>query len=65
MTRIAVLLSGRGTNLQALLDQVHGMDVEIACVASDKEDAPGLAGARGQRPHAHLPGAGLPRSRGP
>jgi len=46
MTRIAVLLSGRGTNLQALLDQVHGMDVEIACVASDKEDAPGLRRAR-------------------
>ena len=46
MTRIAVLLSGRGSNLQALIDQVHGDDVEIACVASDKEDAPGLRRAR-------------------
>ena len=46
MTRIAVLLSGRGSNLQALLEQVHGMDAEIACVASDKEDAPGLRRAR-------------------
>ena len=46
MTRIAVLLSGRGSNLQALLEQVHGMDAEIACVASDKDDAPGLRRAR-------------------
>ncbi|MBU3675473.1 MAG: phosphoribosylglycinamide formyltransferase [Solirubrobacteraceae bacterium] len=46
MTRIGVLLSGRGTNLQALLDQVHGADAEIVCVASDKEDAPGLRRAR-------------------
>ena len=46
MTRIAVLLSGRGSNLQALLEQVHGMDAEIACVASDKEGAPGLRRAR-------------------
>ena len=46
MTRIAVLLSGRGTNLSALLEQVHGLDAEIACVASDKDDAPGLRRAR-------------------
>lgn len=46
MTKIAVLLSGRGSNLQALVEQVHGTDVEIACVASDKEDAPGLRRAR-------------------
>jgi phosphoribosylglycinamide formyltransferase-1 len=46
MTRIAVLLSGRGTNLQALLEQVHGFDAVIACVASDKDDAPGLRRAR-------------------
>ena len=46
MTRIAVLLSGRGTNLSALLEQVHGLDAEVACVASDKDDAPGLRRAR-------------------
>ncbi len=46
MTRIAVLLSGRGTNLSALLEQIHGLDAEIACVASDKDDAPGLRRAR-------------------
>lgn len=48
MTKIAVLLSGRGSNLQALLEQVHGSDIEIACVASDKENAPGLRRAREQ-----------------
>jgi phosphoribosylglycinamide formyltransferase 1 len=31
---IAVLVSGTGTNLQALLDTVHGRDVEIVAVAS-------------------------------
>jgi phosphoribosylglycinamide formyltransferase-1 len=46
MTRIAVLLSGRGTNLSALLEQIHGLDAEIACAASDKDDAPGLRRAR-------------------
>ena len=37
---VAVLASGAGTNLQALLDQVHGRGgVEIVAVASDKPDA--------------------------
>jgi phosphoribosylglycinamide formyltransferase-1 len=44
--RIAVMLSGRGTNLQALIESVHGFDVEIVAVASDHEDAPGLRHAR-------------------
>jgi phosphoribosylglycinamide formyltransferase-1 len=45
--RVAVLASGAGTNLQALLDQVHGRDgVEIVAVASDKPDAPALQRAR-------------------
>jgi phosphoribosylglycinamide formyltransferase-1 len=62
--RVAVLISGTGTNLQALLDTVHGRPVpadaappsagaagprahtiEIACVASSRLDAPGLARA--------------------
>jgi phosphoribosylglycinamide formyltransferase-1 len=38
--KVAVLASGVGTNLQALLDRVHGRDgVEIVAVASDKPDA--------------------------
>ena len=45
--RVAVLASGTGTNLQALLDQVHGRDgIEIAAVASDKPQAPALDRAR-------------------
>ncbi len=38
--RVAVLASGTGTNLQAILDQVHGRDgIEVACVASNKPSA--------------------------
>lgn len=46
--RVGVLASGSGTNLQALLDTVHGHEVEIAAVASDRPDAGALerAGAR-------------------
>jgi phosphoribosylglycinamide formyltransferase 1 len=41
--RIAVLASGRGTNLQAILDRLHGRDgIEVACVASNKPDARAL-----------------------
>jgi phosphoribosylglycinamide formyltransferase-1 len=41
--RVAVLISGEGTNLQALLDQVHGRDgVEIVAVAASRPDAGGL-----------------------
>ena len=45
--RVAVLASGEGTNLQALLDRVQGRDgVEIVAVASDRADAPALRRAR-------------------
>lgn len=44
MTRVAVLLSGRGSNMQALVEQARGYTV--ALVASDKPDAAGLAWAR-------------------
>ena len=45
--RIAVLASGTGTNLQAILDRVHGRDgIEIVGVASDKPGAPALERAR-------------------
>jgi phosphoribosylglycinamide formyltransferase 1 len=44
---IAVLASGEGTNLQALLDHVHGHDnVEVVGVASDRPDARALERAR-------------------
>ena len=45
--KLAVLASGTGTNLQALLDRVHGRDgIEIVAVASDRVDAPALERAR-------------------
>jgi phosphoribosylglycinamide formyltransferase-1 len=45
--RVAVLASGVGTNLQALLDAVHGRDgIEIVAVASDKPAAMALERAR-------------------
>jgi phosphoribosylglycinamide formyltransferase 1 len=45
----AVLVSGTGTNLQALLDTVHGREAQIVAVASSLSDAPALerAGAAG------------------
>jgi phosphoribosylglycinamide formyltransferase-1 len=42
---IAVLVSGTGTNLQALLDTVHGQEAQIVAVASSVADAPALARA--------------------
>jgi phosphoribosylglycinamide formyltransferase-1 len=45
--KVAVLASGEGTNLQALIDQVHGRDGnEIVAVASDNPQAPALERAR-------------------
>jgi phosphoribosylglycinamide formyltransferase 1 len=41
--RVGVLVSGEGSNLQALLETVHGEEpVEIAAVASSREDARAL-----------------------
>jgi len=45
--RIAVLASGGGTNLQAILDQLHGSDgIEVVGAISDKPDATALGRAR-------------------
>jgi phosphoribosylglycinamide formyltransferase-1 len=40
--RVGVLASGAGTNLQALLDNVHGHEIEVVAVGSDKPDAQAL-----------------------
>jgi phosphoribosylglycinamide formyltransferase-1 len=42
---IAVLVSGAGTNLQALLDAVHGREAQVVAVASSLAGAPALARA--------------------
>ncbi len=45
--RVAVLASGAGTNLQAILDQVHGRDgAQVVAVGSDKPNARALDRAR-------------------
>jgi len=45
--RIGVLASGEGTNLQAILDRLHGRaGIEVVAVASDKPAAPALGRAR-------------------
>jgi phosphoribosylglycinamide formyltransferase 1 len=43
---IAVLVSGEGTNLQAILDTVHGEEAEVVGVAASRADARGLERAR-------------------
>jgi phosphoribosylglycinamide formyltransferase 1 len=54
--RVGVLASGEGTNLQALLDTVHGGPVEIVAVASDQPAARALARAAA----AGVPGRAFP-----
>jgi phosphoribosylglycinamide formyltransferase 1 len=46
--RVGVLISGQGTNLQALLDHfgTGGGPAEVVCVASNRADARGLERAR-------------------
>lgn len=45
--RLAVLVSGEGTNLQAIIDRLHGRDgIEVVCVAASRASAPGLARAQ-------------------
>ena len=55
--KVGVLASGEGTNLQALLDSVHGRGgIEIVAVASDKPSARALERARaGGVPCASFP----------
>jgi phosphoribosylglycinamide formyltransferase-1 len=56
---IAVLVSGQGTNLEALLKSVHGREVEIVAVASNVRDAPALRKARNRK----VPTKVFPRDR--
>ncbi len=55
---IAVLVSGTGTNLQALLETVHGQEAEVVAVASSVAGVPAL-----ERAAAHgVPSAVFPRA---
>lgn len=46
MTKIGVLVSGGGTNLQAVIDRVHHKSGEIAVVIANNADAYGLTRAQ-------------------
>ena len=71
-TRIAVLVSGGGTNLQALNDAIAadpGFGGEVVVVGADRDDAGGLDRARTagiptvvQRPHDHADRATFERA---
>lgn len=57
--KLVVLASGSGTNLQAILDTLHGRDgIEVVGVSSDKPDARALDRARAARVETGL----FPRS---
>jgi len=59
--RVAVLISGRGSNLKALIDSCAAPDypAEIALVVSNREDAQGLAVAK----EAGVPATVIPHQR--
>jgi phosphoribosylglycinamide formyltransferase-1 len=62
--RVAVLISGEGSNLQALLDAAHAgkLGAEIVAVVSDRAAARGLVRARDAGvPTRHLGGKGMAR----
>lgn len=56
MMRLAVLLSGRGSNFQAIHEAVAAgaLAAEIVCVISNRPDAAGLARARDYGYEAHV-----------
>ena len=64
MRRLGIVLSGRGSNFQAIADSIRDgrLSAEIAVVISNRESAAGLAVARDRGLHAvSLPSRGLDR----
>jgi phosphoribosylglycinamide formyltransferase-1 len=62
--RLGILLSGRGSNFEAIADNVAAgsVDAKIAVVISNRSEAPGLASARSRDLNAvSLPSRGLDR----
>jgi phosphoribosylglycinamide formyltransferase 1 len=62
--RLGVLISGRGSNFEAIADQIDvgALEAEIAVVISNRPDAPGLEAARTRRLDAVcIPSKGLDR----
>lgn len=54
--RLAILLSGRGSNFAAIQEAIENrqLDAQIVCVISNRPDAAGLARARELRLSAHV-----------
>ncbi|MGN6184780.1 MAG: phosphoribosylglycinamide formyltransferase [Thermoanaerobaculia bacterium] len=54
--RLAVLLSGRGSNFQAIHEAIESgaLDAQIVCVISNRPDAPGITRAREYGYDAHV-----------
>jgi phosphoribosylglycinamide formyltransferase-1 len=54
--KLAVLLSGRGSNFQAIHDAIQRgeLSAEIVCVISNRPEAPGIARARDSGYAAHI-----------
>ncbi len=64
MKRLGILLSGRGSNFEAIADSVAAgrLDAEIAIVISNRREARGLEIARARGfPAVCIPSKGLPR----
>ncbi|MGP8243344.1 MAG: phosphoribosylglycinamide formyltransferase, partial [Bryobacteraceae bacterium] len=64
MTRLGILISGRGSNFEAIADNIAGgkLDAGIAVVIANRADAPGLEAARRRGLRAVLlPSKGLDR----
>ncbi|HXM43920.1 MAG TPA: phosphoribosylglycinamide formyltransferase [Bryobacteraceae bacterium] len=65
MKRLGILLSGRGSNFEAIADNVAAgiLRAEIAIVISNRPEAPGLAAARRRSlPAICIPSKGLDRT---
>jgi phosphoribosylglycinamide formyltransferase-1 len=64
MTRLGILISGRGSNFEAIADHIAAgdLDAEIAVVISNRPEAPGLEAARRRGLSAvAIPSKGLDR----
>jgi phosphoribosylglycinamide formyltransferase-1 len=64
MTKLGILISGRGSNFEAIADHIAAgdLDAEIAVVISNRSEAPGLEAARRRGlPAVAIPSKGLDR----
>ncbi|HHD75366.1 MAG TPA: phosphoribosylglycinamide formyltransferase, partial [Campylobacterales bacterium] len=46
MKKVAVLFSGTGTNLQYILENLHGKEIEVVVALTNKPNAGGIAFAQ-------------------